>query len=174
MRSILIDHARRYPQWKLDDLYKLIHQAAMGSEHSLRDETSARDWLKQELAQLGLGREEPLLDPISPDGRIVRVQLRPFALLQLPQEQLLQAFIHTAREFSPSTERLSEYCALAIQLAQAGMLPFNCGRIANYVARMRTSGFPAVHHSARYQQIYQPAYRVVLLYLLPKEIVAAA
>jgi hypothetical protein len=174
MRSILNEHAHRYPQWEVDDLYKLIHQAAMGSEHGMRDETSLRDWLLQELAQLGPGPGEPLVDPISPDGRIVRVHLRPFTILQSPLEPLLQAFIRTSREVSPSIEHLEEYAADAILLAGEGMLPFSRGLVVTFMAGMRARNFPAVHHSARYRQLYQPAYRVVLRDLLPKEVIAAA
>jgi hypothetical protein len=173
MLSILNEHARRYPQWEVDDLYKLIHQAAMGSEHGMRDETRLRDGLLQELAQLGPGPGEPLVDPISPDGRIVRVHLRPFTILQSPLEPLLQAFIRTSREVSPSTGHLVEYAAVAILLAGEGMLPFSRGLVAGFMADMRAQNFPAVHHSVRYRQLYQPAYRVVLRDLLPEEIVAA-
>jgi hypothetical protein len=174
LRTILIDHVRRYPQWTINDLYKLIHQAAMGSEHGMSNEAGMRDWLLQELAHLGPGPDEPLVDPISPGGRIVRIHLRPFKILQLQPEPLLQSFIRTAREVSPSTERLSEYAAVAIHLIEEGMLPFSVGLFANYMADMRLSSFPAVHHSAQYEQLYQPAYRVVSRDLVPNEIIAAA
>jgi hypothetical protein len=173
MLSILNEHARRYPQWEVDDLYKLIYQAAMGSEHGVRDESSLRDWLLQELGQLGPGPAEPLVDPISPDGRIVRVHLRPYSTLQFQPETLLLAFIRTTREFSPSPERLAEYAAVATQLTGEGKLPFSRGMVANFMADMRARNFPAMHHSIRYRQLYQPAYRVVLRDLLPEEIVAA-
>lgn len=174
MRSILNEHARRYPQWEVDDLYKLIHQAAMGSEHGMSDETSLRDWLMQELAQLGPGPGEPLVDPISPDGRIVRVHLRPFTILQSPLEPLLQAFIRTSREVPPSPRLLVEYAADAVLLAGEGMLPFSRGLVASFMADMRARNFPAVHHSLRYSQLYHPAYRVVSRDLLPQEVISAA
>jgi hypothetical protein len=174
VRSILIRHARRYSEWDVDDLYKLIHQAAMGSGHALTDESGVRDWLMQELAHLGSGPDESLIDPISPDGRIVRVHLRPFAMLHLQEEPLLQAFIRTAKAVSSSTERLTEYATVAVQLAEEGQFPFSGSRLIGHLARMRDNGFPAIHHSARYEQLYQPAYRVVAEEQLPKEIIAAA
>jgi hypothetical protein len=145
----------------------------MGSEHMISNESLVRDRLMQEFAHLGPGRDEVLVDAISPDGQIVRVHLRPFTLLQFQKELLLQAFIRTAKEIPPSTERLAEYVAVAIQLDEEGMLPFSGGLVTKYLAKMRASGFPAVHHSVKYEQLYQPAYRVVSRDLLPKEIVAA-
>jgi len=174
MRSILIDHARRYPLWEADDLYKLIHQAAMGSGHAVTDESSVRDWLMRELAHLGPGPDELLIDPISPDERIVRVHLRPFATLQLSEEPLLQAFIRTATEVSPSSESLVEFFGVASQLAKEGVLHFSDDQLTGHLAERRASGFKALHHSPRYKRLYQPAYRIVARDLLPKEIIAAA
>ena len=174
MQAILIDHARRYPDWTLDDVYKLVHQAAMGSEHAGIDESKARELLGRELAQLGPGPDEPLIDPISPDGRIVRVHLRPFARLLLPQASLLEAFLRTAREVPPSTERLARYGEAAVQLAEEGRLPFACTEVRAFMAEMRAGGFRAIHHSREYVQWYRPAYRVVAREMLPSEVLAAA
>lgn len=173
MQSILTEHARRYPEWALDDLYKLIHQAAMGSEHALRDESAARESLAQELDQADGGTNEPLVDPISPDGRIVRVHLRPFARLALRQESLLQAFIRTAKEIIPSVECLGEYAAAAGGLAEAGMLGFARSQLAAFLSEMQAHGYPAVHHSPAYERLYRPAYRIVAREFLPGEIVTA-
>jgi hypothetical protein len=59
-------------------VYKLLHQAAMGSEHAAPEEALARAWLDRELSQMGPGPAEGVVDPISPDGEVVRVHLRPF------------------------------------------------------------------------------------------------
>jgi len=174
MRSVLIDHARRYPLWAVDDLYKLIHQAAMGAEHALTDIAEVGELLMHELAHLDRGPSESLIDPISPDGQIVRVHLRPFATLQLEPGGLLRAFIRTAAEIAPSTDRLDEFAMLASQLASEGYLPCVADQVRRYLAEQRTSGFPAVHHSRQYERSYKPAYRVVALRFLPEEILAAA
>lgn len=174
MRSILTQHARRYPQCDVADLFKLIHQAANGSEHALSSEAQARDWLERELAQLGPGPEEPLLDPIAPEGRVVRIHLRPFAQRHLNADALLQAFILTANASPPAPDRLLEYVAVASQLAQEELLPFSAQQVLRYLGDWRAAGFPAVHHSQRYTEHYQPAYRVVARAFLPSEIVATA
>ena len=170
MRAILIDHARRYPRWALEDLYKLAHQAAMGSEHAVIDEARAREWLMRELADLRSGPDEPLLDPISADGLIVRVHLRPFARLALDPELLLAVFVRTAREFRGSTESIEESFSEAAKLAHEGLLAFGVPDVRSLVARMKAVGFPAVHPSAVFEAAYHPAYRVVARAFLPREI----
>jgi len=170
MQAILIDHARRYPDWTLGDVYKLVHQAAMGSEHAGIDESRARELLGRELARLGPGPDEPLIDPISPDGRIVRVHLRPFARLLLPQASPLDAFLRTAREVPPSTERLAGYTEAVIQLAEEGRPAFACSEARASMAEMQAGEFQPIHHSREYAHRYRPAYRVVAREVLPKEI----
>lgn len=172
MRSILIDHSHRYPEWAEDDVYKLTHQAAMGSEHAVTDGSRAREWLLQELAGMGPGPDEPLIDPISPDSRIVRVHLRPLARLHLRPELLLGAFLQTAMQIPRSPETLAELAGVAIQLAVEGMLRLPSDRITERFAEMQADGYPAVHHSLVFTELYRPAYRVVAQDLLPKEIMA--
>jgi hypothetical protein len=173
IRHILADHARRYPAWELDDLYKLIHQAAMGSEHAITDEAGIRDWLNRELRDLGPGPDEPMIDPISPDGRIVRVHLRPFVQRRLPAERLLRAFLATGRRVDPSPERLATFAVAASHAARQGLLPFRVEQLDARLAGLRASGLPPVHHSARYLEQYLPAYRVVARDLLEDDIFEA-
>jgi hypothetical protein len=174
MHRILCAHTARYPLWALDDLYKLVHQASMGSEHAYIDEVQARDWLTREFASLGRGPEEVLIDPISPDGKLVRVHLRPFVRLQLDGELLLKAFVRTSKEFLGSASQLLEYAEIAADLARAGVLRFNYSDVTQYISRMKAAGFPSIHHSPAYVAAYRPAYRVVAQHELPVEIRAAA
>ncbi|MGE5256940.1 MAG: hypothetical protein ACM3KE_09730 [Hyphomicrobiales bacterium] len=174
MRSVLIGHARRYPLWAVEDLYKLLHQAAMGAEHALTDPAEVGDWLMHELAHLDAGPRESLIDPISSDGEVVRVHLRPFAALRLEQGDLVRAFIRTAAEITSSSVRLDDFAKVATQVAGEGYLPFATDQVRGYMAEQRARGFPAVHHSREYQRSYKPAYRVVARRFLPEEILAAA
>ncbi|MEN6369767.1 MAG: hypothetical protein ABFD77_08735 [Thermotogota bacterium] len=170
MRDIVLEHQRRYPCWKLDDLYKLVHQAALGSEHTVTDEARARAWLTQEMAKMGLGPHEPLIEPISPDGEVVRVHLRPYLRRRLDPELLLEAFVRTAEEFRGLHGRIDAGLAEAGRLAREGRLPFTETDIALLSARMRAEGFPAVHHSDVYVAEYHPAYRVISRASMAKEL----
>src|SRR5262245_16198317 len=76
--QLLGAHLARYPRMQLEDIYKLLHQAAMGPEHAVEDVAAARARLHTEAQQLGSGPADPLVDPISPDGRLARVHLRTF------------------------------------------------------------------------------------------------
>ncbi len=170
MRAVLVSHVARHPLWGVEDVYKLLHQAALGSEHAVSDERAARAWLLRELREMGPGPDEPLIDPISPDGSIVRVHLRPFASMGLDAEMLLAAFLRTAREFRGSTLFLEGGLADAAQLAGERLIDVDPTEVELLATRMKTSGYPAVHHSAACVAAYRPAYRVVAAQFLPPEL----
>jgi hypothetical protein len=165
-RRILALQCKRYPLMEVQDIYKLIHQASMGSEHAVQDLDVTRTFLEREVNELTDGPEEPLEDIISADGRIARINLRPYLVLNASLENLFEAFVRTANEFEGSTMRLKRYFSYAEQLTGKNSFPFSRTLMRAFFDQMEVQGFPAVHHSASYAAAYQPAYRVVLYELL--------
>lgn len=159
--AIVARHLDRYPAMELVDVYKLAHQACLGSEHAVPDRARAERWLEHEIAQLGDGPPEPMLDPISTDGRVLRVHLRPFLAAGGDACELLDAFVRTANEFRGSVERLRSCWARVEAMAAAEVVPFRQDAAAALGRRMEAIGYPALHHSDAYQRAYRPAYRVV-------------
>jgi hypothetical protein len=152
-QSILEKHLARYPRMELADIYKLAHQASLGSEHAVTDFEHARAWLERELAELGDGPAEPVEDPISADGRILRVHLRPYLAAGGDPLRLLEAFVRTANEYHGSPDRLIEYWDCVERLADSGGLPTSAEAVHEVWDKMKGLKFPAVHHSARYEAL---------------------
>lgn len=159
-------HVARYPAMEIRDLYKLVFQAAMGSEHAVPGRQAAADWLGRELASLSEIPDEAFTEPLSADGSLIRVNLRGFVARGGSEARLLDAFLGTAAEFSPSRERLTRYWRCAEEMGRSGRIPFADAELREFWQRMQAAGFPAVHHSVTYRDRYQPAYRVVLRELL--------
>jgi len=160
-RSILNHQWLRYPSMQILDLYKLIHQAALGSEHAVGNAEAARTYLEEEVKQLGDGPDEPIIDPISPSGDIVRVNLRPYLQVKSNLDILLNAFIRTANEFHGSKDDLCKYWVYALKMVEMGDLDLDPVGMEKFFSNMEREGFPAVHHSDVYVESYHPAYRVV-------------
>ena len=165
-RRILALHCKRFPLMGVQDIYKLIHQASMGSEHAVQDLDVTRTFLEREVNELADGPEEPLEDIISADGRIARINLRPYLASNASLENLFQAFVRTANEFEGSIMKLKRYRSYVERLTGERSLPFSRTEIRAFFDHIEVQGFPAVHHSASYAAAYQPAYRVVLHELL--------
>lgn len=158
--KLLESHLARYPRMELVDIYKLLHQAALGSSHAV-DSLAARERLEQETAALGEGPDEPLIDPISPDGKLARVHLRPYVAARRDLDALSRAFIRTATDYPASSDTLARFCACLADLVDEQRLPAQRDQVARYVSQLADSGYPAVRHSAIYHELYQPAYRVI-------------
>jgi len=154
--SVLHDHIARYPSMQIQDVYKLIHQAALGSEHAVSNIEGARNWMEREIAEMGAGPDEPVIDPISNDGQIVRVHLRPFIAQGGDTETLLTAFICTANEFRGDTQVLKDYWNTATNTQY-----FPSAEMDGFIESMQAQNYSAVHHSPEYERLYRPAYRVV-------------
>jgi hypothetical protein len=151
--AILCSHQQRYPVMGDQDAYKLIHQATCGNAHAVTDRQAARDGLFNELQNLTEPYPEPAIDPISPDGTLVRVHLSPYIATGGDPEILLHAFLMTSRTFQPDLERLETYLKAAVLLFPG---------LAHMGETLKDQGYPACHHSEAYRTAYQPAYRVVL------------
>ena len=161
VRQLLRDHAMRYPRMEAQDIYKLLHQAALGSEHAMSSPEVARAWLASEIAQLSAGPDSPLIDPLRPDSMVVRVHLRPFLAQDGDTEALLGAFIRSANTPVGSTCRLKRYLRYAVQSSAAGEIPTDAEALAAYVAQKAQHGYPPAHYSEAYVATYAPGYRVI-------------
>jgi len=156
IETVLQSHLSRYPAMQVQDVYKLVHQASMGSEHAVPNPESARKWLTRELAKMGQGPLEPLIDPISADGEIVRIHLRPYVATGHDPDSLLEAFIRTANEYRGEIRLLEEYWQAAVNTAK-----FPLAEMDEFFRSVKAQNYPAVHHSREYEKSYRPAYRVV-------------
>jgi hypothetical protein len=163
IEKVLQNHLARYPDLKIWDLYKLLHQAALGSEHAVPDPASAERWLVRELTEMDQGIPEPLIDPISHNGEIVRVHLRPYVAAGHDPQGLLDAFIRTANGHRGDAHLLERYWADAVAL-----VVFPAHQMKQFFHELEAKGFPAVHHSPEYEKLYHPAYRVISLALCPE------
>jgi hypothetical protein len=167
LQQILLSHMHRYPAWEVQDIYKLAHQATLGSEHGVSDRAHTSMQLEEEISRLSGELIDPLIDPISVDGDIVRVHLRPYTHLKFPSRVLLEAFMQTAFRFRGSSDILEEYLVQIEELAQNSYLNVDHTSLEEFFSLMRNRGFPAVHHSKVFKQTYNPAYRVIARAYLP-------
>ena len=160
--GIVLAHLKRYPLMEIQDLYKLAYQAALGAEHAAATLDANNNYLMQELSGLVEGPIEPPVDPISPDGRILRVHLRPFILAGGNPLRLSQAFHDSSRAYHGTEDLLKTYWLEAQHLAESEEIPMDLKEMEQYFTDRQAGEFQPVHHSKAYREAYKPAYRVVL------------
>jgi hypothetical protein len=160
--ELVSEHHIKRPLMRAADWYKLLYQGVFGVGHIMGG--SSYDRLVEETGRVrDLGpRGEPLIERVSPDGAVVRVNLRPYAQgggsLEALHEAMLASsnvkgdpkqFIRLWRRFKRVAEELhigvdeEEVCELDDLMAERGPVP--------------------MHHTPEYRESYYPAYRVVIL-----------
>lgn len=167
LNNVLVEHCTRYPHMQVQDVYKLLYQAAMGSGHAVQDVVRARSLLENEINLLIPNTDQPLVEQISPETNmersIVRINLKPYLAATYNIDPLLEAFVCTANEFRGSIARLERYVSLFSILHSEVELKFSITDFEDYMKEMQIQNYPVIHHSKIYSRYYQPAYRVVAL-----------
>jgi hypothetical protein len=168
LRTIVSSHSVRYPLMECADVYKLLFQSALGSSHSTdisRRYAMAR--FEEEAINPGIGPPEPIVDTISPDGNITRINIRPYLSAGLPHGKLVEAFVRTGKEFRGSADTLELYCSWVVEMKAEGLLTEGLQNIDEYLSGMSKAGFPIIHHSREYNNAYSPSYRVIATAFIP-------
>jgi hypothetical protein len=155
--------ARREPEWRIADAAKWLFHATRGGEHAVQSEFAARKWLEQEWATLGPPQpHEPLWTPLMPDGRIGRLNLRPYKAAGGSSAALLAAFLASAESFAGSPARFRaawRAFGRALKTEPAGFLTYPEWQRLD--RDLRAQNYPAIHHSPEYEAARHPAYRVL-------------
>ena len=151
------------PEVRIEDAYKWLVHATRGGEHAIASEFAARQWLENEWATLGPPPpNEPLWVPLVADGRIGRLNLRPYRAQGGAPEPLLAAFLASAESFDASPARFrAAWKALGRALSKNPQGHLTHAEWRRLDRAMRAQGYPAIHHSPEFEQSRHPAYRVL-------------
>ena len=183
LTAYFLAHGAQDPAVAAEDAYKYLYHAARGGEHALADETAAGLWLAREWATLGPPQPgEELWEPLTADGRIGRLHLRPYKAQGGNKEALLDAFLAGARDFdghAGSFRQAWRALGRVLQAQPVGQLTF--AEWQRVDRAMKSKGYPAAHHSVGYTEARAPAYRVLpaaqarrLLEQLPEPVTISA
>lgn len=162
IRAIVLSELRQHPKMEVQDLYKLVLQAAMGNEHVMTDAKELRKDLDDELATAEMAGDEPEVQPLVSDSSLVRINLRAFKAHKKDAGALIEAMLKTAAMFQQNPAVFRMYWNEVEALATDKLIPFKISDLHAFFTRMEGQGFPAVHHSKAYEDAYHPAYRVIL------------
>ncbi len=162
VKRLVEHHMNRHSAMEVEDVYKMLHQANLGIEHMLGDTAAVRSFLLQELSSLTEAFPgEPLIERISSDGRIVRINLRPFKQSGMDPDLLVQSMFASAAAIKPDTLMFKRQWNEFAGLAKYGFLNFNVDDVQAYSERIASNILSPGHHSQPYEKANQPAYRVV-------------
>ncbi|MCW4049529.1 MAG: hypothetical protein NWE89_07300 [Candidatus Bathyarchaeota archaeon] len=162
LRELLLGHIERHPAIQARDIYKLLFQGVFGVGHLISEKTW--DSLREEAGRINIDDhpEEPLVEEVSPDGSMIRVNLRPYLRAGHSLESLYQAMKESATHEGDEAVFLG-YWEPFKQLVTEQGLPFIVESIEKLDESMAEEGVKPKHHTQKYRDAYYPAYRVVKL-----------
>jgi len=113
----------------------------------------------------------PVLEPLDPENRLVRVNLRPLVENRCRIQGarcktqdtgwLVEAMAESARRVEGDPRLMKRRLAAAVRWCRS-RLPGDATELERIAVQAEQSGYPAFHHSSAYARAYRPAYRVVL------------
>ena len=161
MRLIRYEQGLHDETLEVRDVYNMLFQAIFGVEHVLTDSARVSAYLDAELASVGSPHpDEPLLERISQEGNIVRVNLRPFKALNLSAPLLVECMFASAGDGGRDTLMLYRAWNEFSSMVRFGILRFPVEDLPPVDSLLASGPVPA-HHSERYATRENPAYRVV-------------
>jgi len=162
-------HLSWYPLIEPRDIYKLLYQGALGSEHIISSAERFTTYLLLELEALSADLWERLLEPVRLDKTLLRLNLRAWKARHIEPDQLISALLETAAISTGTKASLQASWVSFIEMCEIGRInQFSIDTVYGFGAWLVEMAFPAVHHSDIYRQAYQPAYRLISSQFLPE------
>lgn len=160
-----------YPESTLRDLYKNFFQDRFGPGHIIADNAAADKYLRYEL-ETAENFEGEDYEPTGYEGRFLRVNLGVIADGRVPYEKFFDAFVRSVNGIEPIGidewrkewhEIDSVIMSMELQLEDAQS---DRAEIKALIER----GDYVIHHSQRFNECYEPHYRIIERNIFKKEI----
>ena len=103
-RAFLFEHLRRRPRMEVRDVYKLLYQGVFGVAHIMGEKAWERLIEEAERVAQMDHLDEPLVESVSVDGRLVRVNLRPYVRQGGDLRALYKAMLESSEHEGDPTE----------------------------------------------------------------------
>ncbi len=162
VKPLIIEHMMLRPYAHPRDIYKLLYQGVYGVGHIVTDK--AWNVLEEEAGRINLQdhAEDPLIEPVAPDGSMVRVNLRQYINGGGDLKTLYDVMIESAKH-KGDEKVFHDYWKQYKELVEDGIFPVQRDEIKAMDEAINSEGVKPRHHTEPYREAYYPAYRVVVM-----------
>ena len=152
-KEYIIDQFKKYPHLEFEDLMKFLYQSSFGCEHLVSDFSIVKKRIQQEFdTQMDSCNSIEYLD-----GDYVRLHLN----YGLSVNTLSTLFILSSQQEKKGIEQLENKLQTLLDLIQDNTLPFSLELSKDILLKWKKEGYPAIHHSNTFNQLYHPSYRLI-------------
>lgn len=159
--QLIREHIERYPDLLPSDVYKLVYQGTLGPAHLGGDSIKISDLLIAELAGINADTATALYENISPSGKYIRLNLKRWKATNRNPEKIVRAIIASSSTTPADSAKFVRRWTAIEKLVVDDQLPLPRAEFFAFSDSVKKAGYPVIHHSAKYIQNYQPAYRVI-------------
>ncbi len=160
-KEIILDQIERHSPLLVQDIYKLVHQAAFGPDHA-REDGESQELERDSRRGERIGKKERLLEWLDPWGELLRIHLRLFEKSGGRLRELSRMFQDSIRLFKGDQDKFQTMSGWLLQFADEGSIPFTREEIEIFWKSREKEKYAPVHHSDVYVNANQPCYRVIL------------
>jgi len=166
-KEFLLSHIERRPLMEVRDVYKLLYQGVFGVGHIMGG--NAKNRLEEEANRIDLEdhKWEPLIEPVNPEGSLIRVNLRPYMRGDGDLECLYDAMVESSTKKGEVSQFIESWGEFK-KLNDEENLGFSRDDIREYDHVIDKERIEPKHHTEKYRQSYYPAYRVVVTEIFEK------
>ncbi len=161
VRKLIKQHLQTRPNAEARDVYKFLYQGVFGVGHII----SEKAWsiLVEEAGRIDLTDhlEDPLLEPVSPDREMVRVNLRQY-INKGGDLETLYTVMKKSAEHKGDEGTFLAYWSEFRRMAAENIPGIPLADIEEIDDWIEEEGIVPMHHTEAYREAYYPAYRVVL------------
>jgi hypothetical protein len=155
-------HTNRRPKMGIRDIYKLFYQGILGPEHIISSSDYFIQRLEAEWEGLETTESDPLWEPVRPDEKLLRINLRPYKNAAGSLELLADACLNTARQHWGTKGDLAAVWEHFTKACKEGFWTgADLEEFTAFTSFIKKNDYPAVHHSEMYRLAYKPAYRLI-------------
>ena len=179
VRDAIEREVRKYPETRVQDVYKSFCQDNLGPGHLIPNPDAARAYLMEELQEYQQDIDSARYDvpaerfvPVGDAGNYVRVDLSVVLDSLIDVETLLNAFVRSANE----GKTLSEDAWREKWVSVADIIRKNFSTIPESehdlaaIDSLMAEGHYILHHSQIFNETYHPHYRIVAREIFEREL----
>ena len=162
IRKAVERHMELYPESQLQDLYKNFFQDRFGPGHIIADHSAAERYLRHEL-ETSENFEGEDYEPTGYEGRFYRVNLGVIADGRVPYDKYFDAFVRSVNGIEPiSIETWQrEWREIEAVIMSMKLDMENVAEDSAEIEALIQGGDYVMHHSQRFNDYYQPHYRII-------------
>ena len=153
---------QRYPQATLQDIYKGSFQDVFGPAHILTNKESVTKYIQYEMSQVESYENEDYV-PCGWQGNFYQVNLKVIADGRVPMDTFVEAFMASAQgidtTLTPQFIEDWQWMQQSIRKVVPDLEGFE--EDSTLLANLLKEGKYVVHHSQKFNDHYQPHYRII-------------